>query len=270
MAEDMDAEQSARISYKLVIDCSASMSGILGPLVDGVKRQLEGTSLPVDVCLFNTSVDFVTNVSKEEAIRILSDVRAAGETALHDAVAQAGSHALESVPVTDGVAKVVFLVVTDGHDNKSKPLSAHLAKETVARMRGRGWRVVFMGANQDAFVSGPRLGVDLRDSITFTPNRQNVEAVFRSLSCSTERWTKNQDAAFTESEREASAGFHVKMPSPPTTPPVVRRSVALEPRASYRSLVAPRATEDEVHSSITRTRLVAPSADHAVQDLFTT
>lgn len=83
-----------------------------------------------------------------------SDVRPNGWTPLYDAVGETVSN-LEVKKDID----VVLVILTDGHENKSKKYTAAMVSETLKRKQERdNWAVLYLGANQDAWAVGSSIG----------------------------------------------------------------------------------------------------------------
>ena len=85
-----------------------------------------------------------------------------GSTALYDAVGQSVVHFGELLEAMDEDARpgtVQVIVVTDGEENSSKEFSAAEVKRLVTQQTETySWGFVFLGANQDAVLTGATLG----------------------------------------------------------------------------------------------------------------
>jgi hypothetical protein len=78
---------------------------------------------------------------------------------------------------------VQVIVVTDGHENASVEYKASAIKELVTRQKEEfKWDFVFLGANQDAVLSGVDLGFDAGSSMSFMPGAAGVDASAKSMS----------------------------------------------------------------------------------------
>jgi len=87
-----------------------------------------------------------------------------GMTALLDAVGRAINETgerLAKMAESDRPSLVIFVVMTDGHENSSKEFNKSQIKEMVERQQNDyDWHFTFLGANQDAFAEAGDMGFD--------------------------------------------------------------------------------------------------------------
>lgn len=84
--------------------------------------------------------------------------------------------------------KVVFVVITDGHENASRKFRAQDVK---ARIEARhDWQFVFLGANIDAFEYAERMGVQGSGTRAYVANEEGVERVYRETSSAVSAYRK--------------------------------------------------------------------------------
>ena len=86
---------------------------------------------------------------------LMSSYRCDGMTALHDAVCKAidtiGAE-FAAMPEEERPEKVIFTIVTDGHENASRKFSLKDVKERIDRQtKEYSWEFVYLAANQDEF-----------------------------------------------------------------------------------------------------------------------
>lgn len=86
---------------------------------------------------------------------LMSSYRCDGMTALHDAVCKAidtiGAE-FAAMPEEERPEKVIFTIVTDGHENASRKFSLKDVKERIDRQTNEyAWEFVYLAANQDEF-----------------------------------------------------------------------------------------------------------------------
>ena len=83
-----------------------------------------------------------------ETFRPLTDADASprGMTPLFDAIVRIAALAEKDAP-----EKAVLIVMTDGEENSSQEVTKQGAAAALDRIRTKGWQVVFLGANFDAF-----------------------------------------------------------------------------------------------------------------------
>lgn len=103
-----------------------------------------------------------------------------GMTAMNDAIGRALT-ALEA----KNPAKAIICILTDGMENASREFDANQVKKLVTAAENRGWRVIYLAANQDAFAVGARMGVLPQNSQNFAATGAGVQSAYGSLSRST-------------------------------------------------------------------------------------
>jgi hypothetical protein len=85
-----------------------------------------------------------------------------GWTALHDAVGDAVAaegEKLAALPEDERPQDVTVIIASDGEENMSKRRTGPEVKKMLDRQQDDyGWRVIYMGTNQDAFAEGAKLG----------------------------------------------------------------------------------------------------------------
>ena len=75
------------------------------------------------------------------------DYRPGGCTPLYDAMGKTLNELEGLIHPED---KVMATVITDGYENSSQEYSARIIKNMVSRLRGKGWGLAYIGANQDS------------------------------------------------------------------------------------------------------------------------
>jgi len=151
----------------LIVDRSGSMSTCRDEAQNGINQFIEDQKEQDGECVFSlvqfdTEYDFVHkgvpigDVGKFELIP-------RGMTALLDAVGRSINETKERI---DSLAKkkqpalVVFVIVTDGHENSSHEFNKSQIKDLIQQQQDKHkWQFTFLGANQDAFAEGAAMGI---------------------------------------------------------------------------------------------------------------
>lgn len=85
-----------------------------------------------------------------------------GWTALHDAVGDAVTsegEKLAALPEGERPEDVTVIIASDGEENSSQRRTGPEVKAMLSHQQDAyGWRVIYMGTNQDAFAEGAKLG----------------------------------------------------------------------------------------------------------------
>jgi len=123
-------------------------------------------------------------------------------TPLYDAFARI-------VALADAAAreKTVVIVMTDGAENASREVSGKDARAIVDRCRSKGWQVVFLGADFDAFGEAAEIGVAMTGTLNVRTGR--YEAAFRKLAQRTRTFADSAEPSpieFTQEDRDEAAG----------------------------------------------------------------
>lgn len=104
-----------------------------------------------------------------------------------------------------GAERTSIVVMTDGEENASTELTQKGAKMALARCRKRGWDVVFLGADFDAFNQAASVGVAA--GVTLNAASGHLAA---SLDLMADRVARYADSgeieAFSEADRSVAAG----------------------------------------------------------------
>jgi uncharacterized protein YegL len=173
----------------LVIDRSGSMQSIKTDMEGGLttlldEQMAEPGLLTVDMFTFDTQVERVCSIADPTTVNVLIEPR--GSTALYDAIGIAVTEfgrTLEAMPEHARPETVQVIVVTDGHENASVEWRASAIKDLVTKQKDEyQWDFVFLGANQDAVLSGVDLGFDAGSSLSFMPGAAGVDASAKSMS----------------------------------------------------------------------------------------
>lgn len=197
----------------LVVDRSGSMSTIRDEMVQALEvtiaeQRKEPGLLTVDVVTFDNQIEHTVVLGDPETVRIRLDPR--GGTALYDAIGfavqQFGAQ-LAVMPEHARPSRVQAIVVTDGMENSSQEWTAESVKASVERQRIEfGWDFVFLGANQDAVLTGARLGFEGDASMRYAPAPGAVGTLGRSMSRYMSDYRRGERRGFDDDERGSALG----------------------------------------------------------------
>tara|TARA_A100001015_G_scaffold290599_1_gene363823 strand:- start:483 stop:1355 length:873 start_codon:yes stop_codon:yes gene_type:complete len=185
-------------SHHIVLDQSGSMLSFNESIYEGARelvRELPDDSL-VTLTTFNHIVNPGSRMSKKEALSNIKSGVASGTTALRDAI-------LKSIEIEESAprTKTTIVIVTDGIDNASNSTPSEVCK-AVTKCNSRGWRVLFLGANQDAITNASQYGIPSGRALAFSMNR--APDVFRTLSNNTKNHRQYGTDGFTLNDRAGS------------------------------------------------------------------
>jgi uncharacterized protein YegL len=177
--EDQE-ELVGRTEIVVVIDRSGSMRSIQDDTNGGVnaliKEQREG-----DGEVFMTLVQFDTEYEVVyQGVNINEvpefDLHPRGMTALLDGIGQAIVTTQERL-ANERYDDVIFVIVTDGHENSSKEFKKEQIKSMVEEKQTTDeWQFLFLGANMDAFGEAGSMGIGGRTSLGYTSQGGDASA----------------------------------------------------------------------------------------------
>lgn len=142
-----------------------------------------------------------------------------GMTALLDAIGKtivAKGQQLASLPEAKRPGTVIIAILTDGGENSSREYTYDSVKKLIKTQQDQyNWIFVFLGANQDAVLTGSRMGIARGQTITYDTNA--TMDTFSTLSASTTNYRMASMAgasasdtliagAFTEADRKKAMG----------------------------------------------------------------
>ncbi|MNQ78428.1 von Willebrand factor type A domain protein [compost metagenome] len=109
-----------------------------------------------------------------------------GMTAMNDAIGKAVAELFEIAP-----EKAVVCIITDGAENSSKEFTNQQVKDKIKEVEAKGWQVVFLAANIDAFSAGGSLGINSATTFGFAANAKGVQDAYATMSASTRAYRTN-------------------------------------------------------------------------------
>lgn len=177
----------------IVLDRSGSMESCKDEAQNGVNHFIDEQRKQDGDCLFSL-VQFDTDYEFVHTGIPISDVPKfklvpRGTTALLDAVGRAINETgerLEKIPESDRPGLVVFVIVTDGHENASSEFNRDQIRQMIERQQNEyQWEFTFLGANQDAFAEAARMGIHANSSANY--DTQNSQKAFAASSNNVKR-----------------------------------------------------------------------------------
>lgn len=109
-----------------------------------------------------------------------------GQTALLDAIGRTISVVGARIAArsdSERPWKVVFVILTDGHENASREFRrAQILEMIRAREKNEGWEFVFLGANQDAITEAGAIGIAPSKAAAWTSSKSAYEMYSKKLS----------------------------------------------------------------------------------------
>lgn len=196
---NMAGPTAAPVHISVVLDRSGSMSSVADDTVGcfneflAEQRRIPGT-VRVTLAQFDSEGPFELLIDGVDLREVTDLDRSAYQprawTPLYDAVgrmvgridAGIAGRAELGLPEEDQVVAIV----TDGLENASAEHTRDSVFRLIEERRKTGWVFVFLGANQDAYASGERIGVAPGNRADWAATREGAKKMWGDFSHSTE------------------------------------------------------------------------------------
>ena len=170
-----------------VLDRSGSMHSIIGDAIGGIngfideQQKVEGEARLTTVLFDNEILTVHESVPIQEVEPFNSATyRPRGSTALFDAVGStidALGDRLSRLPEEKRPGKVLFVILTDGHENASRRYSTNQVKEMIKRQQDEWkWEFIYLSADVNAFDHGRALGISTQ--VQYSANAASLGSTF--------------------------------------------------------------------------------------------
>lgn len=113
---------------------------------------------------------------------------------------------LAGIPQALRPQKVLFVVVTDGHENASREFGRAHVSALINAKRELGWSFVFLSADLEAFDDAQSLGIGRNSSLLFGKHKRGSDAAWSLASgkIRERRAGASEDVSFDEGERKSA------------------------------------------------------------------
>jgi hypothetical protein len=173
----------------LVIDRSGSMQSIQDDAQGGINAFIAGQlETPGEVLMtlvqFDTEYEFLYRGVRVHDVPPYK-LEPRGSTALLDAVGRAileTGERLAKMPEAERPGLVIFVVLTDGHENSSREFTKTQIRKMIEHQQNAyNWQFTFLGANQDSFAEAGEIGI-AQSGIANYSSHQVANALSATLS----------------------------------------------------------------------------------------
>ncbi len=182
----------------VVLDRSGSMASVRDDTIGGFNSFLEEQkSVPglarVSLVQFDDKYEIVYECRDVQDAPLLSAQTFVprGSTALLDAIGRtmtATGVRLAALPEEGRPEKVLLVVMTDGEENASHEFSGSQIFDMITHQREKyAWEVVFIGANQDAVVTGASYGLPAASALDYAATPAGTRHALSVLSKATSK-----------------------------------------------------------------------------------
>ena len=183
-------EENAPVSVSFLLDRSGSMNSLAQDVIGGFNAFVANQRTVDGSCLF-TAAQFdgtdpfellydrvpITDVSELDSDRY----QPRGNTPLFDAIATLINNVENGSGSTTANAEQIVVVFTDGLENASRTWTRDQVFALIEQKKAQGWTFVFMGANQDAYAEGSRIGFQAGNVQNFRGDGQGMREAWSSV-----------------------------------------------------------------------------------------
>jgi hypothetical protein len=178
-----------------VLDRSGSMQSMAADVIGGFNgfladQKVDGADAVMTLIQFDS----------QDSHEVLTDAIAIGEvqplssrtfqprsgTPLYDAMGHAIADAtirVERLGASKGqVEEIMFVTFTDGGENQSVEYTREMIFDLITKREADGWTFAYLGANQDAYAEGGKIGYSAGGTQNFAADSRGSRAAFASLS----------------------------------------------------------------------------------------
>ena len=180
-------------SINVLLDRSGSMSSILDDTIGGFnqflsdQKALEGEAV-LSLIQFDHEYEVIHNVVslKEAPLLTKETYKPRGATALLDSLAKminSTGKSLSEMKEEDRPSKVVFVVITDGHENCSVEFNKKIVYDMIVHQKTKyNWDFVYLCADESAISDAISYGFDHSGTVTYTKSKRGARSAFKGLS----------------------------------------------------------------------------------------
>lgn len=169
----------------IVLDRSGSMETVKGATIDAFNQFLRSQraaagSARISLVQFDNEYEVLYEAEWLDQADELNNDRFVprGSTALLDAMGRTiikTGERLAAMPESERPGTVLFVTLTDGHENASRKYDSHRVNAMITQQRDAyQWQFVFLAANQDAIATAARMGIGPKQALSFEASAEGV------------------------------------------------------------------------------------------------
>lgn len=107
--------------------------------------------------------------------------RIEGMTALYDALGYTLREAKARIEEENWADQVVVAILTDGDENASRYFTQDQVRKLVHECQLKGWKFIFLGANQNIVVAADKIGIDPTYAYEFNATGAGIAQAFKQI-----------------------------------------------------------------------------------------
>lgn len=178
-----------------VIDKSGSMKSLQSATIEGFNEFLDDQKKLKDKAVF--SLILFSSPGREDIVFNSVDINEVdelnydnytpkGTTALYDAIGKsikAMKNRIKKLDKNERPSRVVFLIITDGEENSSRIYDRDKVFKMISKREEKdGWNFVYIGANQDSFAEGRKIGIKGTRTMNYKASTSGVMRAYSGMS----------------------------------------------------------------------------------------
>ncbi|HET6644203.1 MAG TPA: vWA domain-containing protein [Fimbriimonadales bacterium] len=202
-------QENRSTDLTILLDRSGSMSSIREQTIAGVNNTIQDQKLGKDGCFVTliqfdsqNPCEFVYDGLPIEEITPLTNATFCprASTPLYDAI----NLAIARTEKRMTEALKLFVIVTDGLENASRETTAEMVANIIGAKEEKGWRFLFVGANQDAILEAGKIGIHSERALTYGVSDKEILAAYDATSRVLYDLACDPSASFSEEQRKAA------------------------------------------------------------------
>ena len=184
----IEADPAVHVTF--LLDRSGSMSSISQDVIGGYNNFVSEQRTVDSACLFSSAQFDSGNpyeiIHERISIGNVPELSSAtycprGVTPLFDAIGTLITRIETTAKELEREEDQIVVIFTDGLENASSNWTRKQIFQLVQQKQQLGWKFIFMGANQDAYAEGQRLGVEPGNIQNFRADKEGTERAFESV-----------------------------------------------------------------------------------------
>ena len=189
-------EDRAKIWF--LLDRSGSMASVAEDVIGGfnyflAEQAAQAGECRMTVVQFDSEDPFevIADGKKPDDVPELNDsvYQPRGLTPLYDAMGElikrADKRIAKRAKAEKSAEDQLVVVFTDGLENDSRRYDRPKVFELVKKRQDDGWTFVFMGANQDSYAEGDKIGLDDGNVQNYAADSDNIAMAYQSMNRAT-------------------------------------------------------------------------------------
>ncbi len=176
-----------------IIDKSGSMGKLKSRTIEGFntflkeQKELEGEAR-FSLILFSSKgyEKIIYDSIDIQKVDELTDSNyiCGGTTALYDAIGKtikAQKDRIKTLSEEEKPKKILVIVLTDGEENDSGFYDKDKVFKMIKKKEEKGWVFLYLGANQDSFVEGGKIGIKRGQTLNYSATSDGMDFAYKNI-----------------------------------------------------------------------------------------